>query len=337
MSDQFTAPERFRDELRDALVEHAAALMASPNARHGRRQQVGGRVSRHQLLSALTLAAAIAAAILIFRSGALAPQPATAASVLRASAAALDRIGGSRALGPGEYLYTRTVQWWRYADYGPDPYVVRSIQEQWLARDGHGRSRYDVVGLSGDGVNRSLPLTRSSDARLARSSRPFIISTLPSPGILLTYAQLRRLPTNPTRLNAALNRLAGRYHVNKLFPQRDLNAAIRWGMLRGLAETPTSAALRAALYRVLAATPGVRLLGRTRDSVGRYGVAVAIEVEGARLAMIIDPQTGELLQTSRTLLHRSRAYLDGKQPPGLINRATYLASGIVTSTRARVP
>jgi hypothetical protein len=295
------------------------------------------RIRRRHVLSALTVAAAIAAAILIFHSGgALAPQPATAASVLRASAAALDRLGGSRALGSGDYLYTRTVQWWRYADYGPHPYVVRSIQEQWLARDGHGRSRYEVVGLSGDGVNRSLPLTRSSDARLARSSRPFIISTLPSPGILLSYAQLRQLPTNPTGLTAALNRLAARYHVNKLFPQRDLNAAIRWGMLRGLAETPTSAALRSALYRVLAATPGVRLLGRQRDSVGRYGMAVAIDVEGARLAMILDPQTGELLQTSRTLLHRSRAYLDGKQPPGLINRATYLASGIVTSTHARV-
>jgi len=343
MNDQFTAPERFRDELRDALLEHAAVLRASQNAMpatgpRGLRRPVGGRVSRRHLLPALTLAAAIAAVVLIFSSqGALAPQPATAAGVLRASAAALDRLGGSRALGPGEYLYTRTVQWWRYADSGPHPYVVRSIQEQWLARDGHGRSRYDVVGIGGDGVNRSLPLTRSSDARLSGSSRPFIISTLPRPGILLSYAQLRSLPTNPTRLNAALNRLAARYRVNKLFPLHDLNAAIRWGMLRGLAQTPTSAALRAALYRVLAATPGVALLGRTRDSVGRYGMAVAIDVEGARLAMIIDPQTGELLQTSRTLLHRSRAYLDGQQPPGLINRATYLASGIVTSTRARVP
>jgi hypothetical protein len=170
-----------------------------------------------------------------------------------------------------------------------------------------------------------------------RSSRPFIISTLPSPGILLSYAELRRLPTNPARLDAALDRLAARYHVDRLFPQRDLNAAIRWGMLRGLAETPTSAALRAALYRVIAATPGIRLLGRERDSIGRYGMAVAIDVEGARLVMILDPQTGELLQTSRTLLHRSSAYLDGKQPPGLINRATYLASGIVRSTDAHVP
>jgi hypothetical protein len=290
------------------------------------------------VVPALVLAAVIAAAVLILRSGgALAPQPATAVGVLRASAAALDRIGGSRALGSRDYLYTRMAVWWRYADYGPHPYVVRSIQQQWLARDGHGRSRYEVVGLGGTGVNRSFPLTRSSDARLRRSSRPFIISVLPSPGILLSYAQLRVLPTQPSRLNAALNRLAASYHINRLFPRRDLNAAIRWGVLRGLAEAPTSAALRAALYRVLAATPGIRLLGRMRDSIGRYGMGVALDVEGAQLAMILDPQTGALLQTSRTLLHRSRAYLNGQQPPGLINRATYLATGVVASTRARVP
>jgi hypothetical protein len=108
-------------------------------------------------------------------------------------------------------------------------------------------------------------------------------------------------------------------------------------MLRELAELPTSAALRAALYRVLATTPGIRLLGRTPDSIGRDGTAVAVDVEDAQLELILDPATGELLQTSRTLLHRDKAYFDGNQPPGLINRATYLASGIVTSTRARVP
>lgn len=220
---------------------------------------------------------------------------------------------------------------------GAHPYVVRSIQQEWLARDGHGRSRYEVVALSGAGVNRSLPLTRSQDARLVRSQRPFILSTLPSPGILLSYGQLRRLPTDPNRLGAALNRIVARARVVRLFPQRAYRVVIRFAILRGLAEAPTSAALRAALYRVLAATPGIRLLGQTRDSIGRYGMAVAIDAQDVQLEMILDPSTGELLQASRTLLHRSRLFLDGRQPPGLINRATFLASGIVTSTHARIP
>jgi len=47
--------------------------------------------------------------------------------------------------------------------------------------------------------------------------------------------------------------------------------------------------------------------------------------------MIIDPSTGELLQTSRTILHRSRLYPD--EAPGLNYRVTFLASGMVIHER----
>ncbi len=342
MNHQYTAPERFRDELQAALLKHAATLPSGDSVRTksppSARPLAGLGLIGRRLLPALAVAAVLTAALLILRSGgAVTPQPATAAGVLRASAAALDHSGGSRALGAGDYFYAKIAEWWRYADFSRHPYVVRSIYEEWLARDGHGRSRYEVVGLSGIGVSRRLPAASSQESQRRRSARPFLISTVPSPGILLSYAQLRRLPTDPNRLAVAIDRLAARYHFDHLFAQRDARAAIRFEILRQLAELPTSASLRAALYRVLAATPGIRLLGRTRDSIGRYGMAVAITVGDARLELIIDAATGELLQTSRTLLHRNRAYLDGKQPPGLINRSTYLASGIVTSTRARVP
>jgi hypothetical protein len=289
------------------------------------------------LVPALALATILAAVVLVLRSGGvLRPQPATAAGVLNASATALGRDGGSRALTPGEYFYSRLAVWWRYAGLSRDPYVVRSVQESWVARDGRGRTHYQVVDLSGTDVNQSLPFTRSEETQQRHAqARPFILSSVPVPGILLSYAQLRRLPTDPSRLAAAMDRLAARYHVDRSFPQRDIRTAIRFEMLRGLAEAPTSASVRAALYRVLATTPGIRLLGRTRDSIGRYGIALAVNVEDARLELIIDPTTGELLQTSRTLLRRSKAYLDGKQPPGLINRATYLADGVVSSTHAR--
>jgi hypothetical protein len=340
MTDQFATPERFREELRNALLAHAATLPdrgSVPPDRAASRRRPGSSVVGRRLAPALALATlVVATALTLWSGGAVRPQPATAARVLYASAAALDRHGGSRALGPGDYFYSRIAEWWRYAEFSPHPYVVRSIQEQWLARDGRGRSRYQVLGLSGTEVSTHLPLSRSSDTPVRRSvRRPFILSPIPTPGILLSYTELRRLPTDPTGLVAALDRLTARFHVDRLFPQQDIRTAIRFSMLRGLAEGPTSAALRAALYRVLAATPGIRLLGRTRDSVGRYGMAVAVTVEDAQLELIVDPATGQLLETSRTLLHRSKAYFDGKQPPGLINRATYLATGIVTSTHVR--
>jgi hypothetical protein len=341
MTDRFTTPEHFRQHLLDALLAHAATLpaadsMPTPGGRAARRR-ARLRVMSRRLLPALALAAILAAVVLVLRSGGvLRPQPATAAGVLNASATALGHEGGSRALTPGEYFYSRMAVWWRYAGFSRNPYIVRSVQESWVARDGRGRTHYHVIGLSGTDANESLPFARSEDTQQRRpQARPFILSTVPIPGIVLSYAQLRRLPTNPSRLAAAMDRLAARFHVDRSFPQRDIRTAIRFEMLRGLAEAPTSASLRAALYRVLAATPGIRLLGRTRDSIGRDGMSLAVSVEDVRLELIIDPTTGELLQTSRTLLRRSRAYLDGKQPPGLINRATYLADAIVPSTHAR--
>jgi hypothetical protein len=337
MSDQFSAPERFRAELRELLLEYAASLPArdsspTPRPRAVRRSPIP-RIAGWRLVPAIALAVAIAAVLILQSGGALAPQPATAASVLRASAAALDRVGGSRALGPGDYFYTRTAQWWRWTGYGPHPFIVRSVQEEWLARSGQGRSRYEVLGVSGVDVNRALPITRSQDVRLPRRPRPFIISSVPA--ILLSYTQLRRLPTDPGRLDAALNRLAASYHIARLVPQAGQRAAIRLAILRGLAEAPSSAALRAALYRVLAATPGIRLVGRTRDSIGRYGMEVSIEAQGVELEMILDPRTGQLLQTSRVLIRRTGLYPGA--PAGLNYRVTFLASGIVTSIQTREP
>jgi hypothetical protein len=339
MTDQFATPDGFRAELREALLAHAATLpdrdSISPEAGRSPRPRASARAVRG-LAPGLVLAAFAVTAVLVLRSGGtLRPQPATAATVLNSSAIALDHQGGSRALGPGNYFYSRTAMLWRYAGFSAHPYVVRSIQQEWLARSGQGRSRYQVVGPSGVGVSQRLPLTRSQDTRMRRpQARPFILSAAPE--ILLSYAQLRRLPTDPTRLSAALDRLAASHHVDRRFPQRDVRTAIRFEMLRELAELPTSASLRAAVYRVLATTPGIRLLGRARDSVGRYGMAVAVDVDDAQLELILNPATGELLQTSRTLLRRSKFYFDGKQPPGLINRATYLATGIVGSTHAQL-
>ncbi len=64
-------------------------------------------------------------------------------------------------------------------------------------------------------------------------------------------------------------------------------------------------------------------------------MAVAASLVGpVELMLVIDPSTGRLLQTSRTLLHRS-SYIQG-WPQGLVNRATILASGVVDSKQATI-
>ena len=83
----------------------------------------------------------------------------------------------------------------------------------------------------------------------------------------------------------------------------------------------------------MAMTPGVRLLGPGRDILGRRGMVFVDVVDPFRFELIIDPATGRLLQSSRTLLHRSR--LAAGWQPGPVNRATYQSVAVVGSTRSR--
>ena len=327
MIDDLIAPERFRAELREALLEHARAA-PEPQPQPSRR-----RANRRVLVS-LALGAAVAAVVVLLSSGGeLRPQTATAAGVLNTSAAALERHAPSLALGPHEYFYSRTLVWFRYARETRRPFVVRSVNEAWVARNAPGRERSRVLGVSGIARSARNPLTQSQDSRLPASSRPFLLST--APDVSVSYAQLQHLPANPAALSAALERIALRHGLAKVLvplnkhplARRQLRAAIAFSMLRFLAESPAPVRVRAAVYRALARTPGVRLRGRRRDSVGREGMAVTAAIGPIELELIINPSTGELLQTSRTLLRRS--FLMPGYAAGLVNRDTYLQTAVV--------
>jgi hypothetical protein len=331
MSNQYVLPERFRAELRDALLGHAATRPVAGRAPTRRPHRVERR-----LLPAIALAAVATAAVLILRSGgALSPPPATASGVLNASAAAIDRLGESRALGPHEYFYVKSADYSNFTELGFRPYAVQSVNELWISRDGQGRDRYRVVRLYMRGLNRSLPGARSEDTRLRASAAPFVIN--PAPELLLSYKRLRRLPTDPAQLSMVLNRLLRESGIDRTDPRPAERDFDRLAILGQLAETPTSPALRATLYRLLAATPGVHLLGRVHDSAGRLGTAVAVDLDGVRVEMIIVPATGALLQMSVALLHRSPLYLDGREAPGLLRRDTYLSTAVVKSIHQQAP
>jgi hypothetical protein len=61
-------------------------------------------------------------------------------------------------------------------------------------------------------------------------------------------------------------------------------------------------AQRQALFGVLSTRPGARALGDVTDAVGRHGVGVALGgYRGGGLRVIIDPETGDILQSSETL------------------------------------
>ena len=58
----------------------------------------------------------------------------------------------------------------------------------------------------------------------------------------------------------------------------------------------SSAALRAALYRVIESLPGVQNLGPATDRLGRHGQAVGLVTSGTREVLIFDPASTVVLE-----------------------------------------
>ena len=152
----------------------------------------------------------------------------------------------------------------------------------------------------------------------------------------LSYEQLRHLPTDLPALARFIDRTAN--HALRTSPAArgvdpaQLKAALVFAIVRSLAEEPATAGVRAALYRLLAGQPGIRLVGQRTDAVGRTGMEVSAEEWLFRFTMILDPTTGAVLESSRALIRRSP--LMPGYPAGLLNRATYLQAGVVRSAHS---
>jgi hypothetical protein len=83
------------------------------------------------------------------------------------------------------------------------------------------------------------------------------------------------------------------------------------GQAADLITMPVKPAVRAAAYRVMAEQPGVRVLGRVTDPLGRKGVGVAFPgTHGTPLGsveqrLVVDPSTGEMLCEQLVLVEPS--------------------------------
>ncbi|NGN67608.1 hypothetical protein G5C51_27355 [Streptomyces sp. A7024] len=159
----------------------------------------------------------------------------------------------------------------------------------------------------------------------------------------LNWAALKQLPTTPDALRRELS--AG----------KSGDAANRQVIGQGshlMEFSPIDPKVRAALYRVLARTPGLDMIGKTHDSEGRPGVEVAwkqrpFEGPGPHNDMhwIINQQTGQLLET-RHIAAQNYDGSDCKPSKGvdpecspsarkgdITGSSTYLFNGPVTTPR----
>jgi hypothetical protein len=154
---------------------------------------------------------------------------------------------------------------------------------------------------------------------------------------VLTYRELRGLPTDPTSLARVVSNLARRApaatsttQAGSHFPTQvstvrsgehtivtgpitttvigsccKANADERFavkqlGIIASLLTLPVRATVRSGLYHLAASLPGVRYSGTAQDALGRTGVAVTVGPADSQMTLIFDRHTGRVLGSTMT-------------------------------------
>ncbi|MEW2621328.1 CU044_5270 family protein [Streptomyces sp. NPDC048106] len=123
----------------------------------------------------------------------------------------------------------------------------------------------------------------------------------------LTWDQLTRLPTSPAALRARLRPYAE--------PEQDPSEAV-FVTVGELLASPAPPKVRAALFRVAAELPGVRVAGPATDSTGRRGTAVE-RGDGTVVVRYLIDRSGQLLETVVFAVHALPAVPPAQRPQSL--------------------
>lgn len=232
------------------------------------------------------------------------------------AAAALRRVADRTAAlpdttGDGRYALVETRSWDLSTLVDGDRRVTSAVVESrtstWIADDGSGRRArmYQVPG-----------------------ERPHVDDTTSSAGGLSLMWPLRSLPAD----DAALARELERGHPVENGPAERLVA-----IGDAYRQMPLPPAVRAAVLRYLATTPGLMLTGRVVDRAGREGLAVSVDSDHSglptRYTLIFDPADGRLLGSEDTLT--TTAGKLGVRVPSVIAYTVFLdGSRYTDSTRS---
>ncbi|WP_433475848.1 CU044_5270 family protein [Spirillospora sp. CA-142024] len=136
-----------------------------------------------------------------------------------------------------------------------------------------------------------------------------------------TAPDVRRLPADPQSLRRFLDRAL------KQVPGVD---PAEWLMSNAqkLGAAPVKPEVRAAMYRLLADSPGIRSLGPVTDPLGRRGDGVARQVRTGDTVvderLVIDPATGRLLAQESVMVKPGKA--SGGIKPGTVFSYSALVS-----------
>ncbi|MET9660455.1 CU044_5270 family protein [Streptomyces sp. NPDC006510] len=295
--------------------EELATVMTRPRATRRARATPRPRRVGRPLVSGLALATATAvAALAITETAPQKPGPAPSATlgsgsqVLLAAASHVEQ----QPAGSGTYWYVeehlgslRKVPGKNYT------VAVRTEQRYWTAAAKNKQwsqlldlgarpaTKADEAAWKADGSPTSWNLTGETVTYAGKGEiqhdAPGGIADVVAMGDL----PLRLLATLPTDEQALRKRLFALVDKDYNAPEEILDRIVVDTAARLATTLPSTPALRAAAYRLLAVEPGVRSLGDVKDHTGRTGYAVALPSphESVELRLIFDKSTGMPLGT----------------------------------------
>jgi hypothetical protein len=222
--------------------------------------------------------------------------------------------------------------------------TVAGTEDTWYPHDRHDPSRTEMiidgkVAFSAPGDKAKWQAMGSPDLFLqAFGTNVRHVNNYPgltTAEIKTAYAHNRvsaspeTLPTDATALEAELRRRWQADVHDSRYPLQDSFTLSVFGLAQALLVGPIKPGTRAALYRVLAKQPGLKLGGKATDQTGRAGMAVDLPAAkgDVDIRLIIDPATGQLLA-------QESGGQAGTKPPLL--SIVYLSTGWVNKLGARL-
>lgn len=321
---------------RDDLRQRILLSSQESETRAPQRNRPWHSTIRLVALAALAAVIAIVGPAGLTRHGATLAQAATPRlltyqSEAGSAAALLQRLAGqvrasstAQISADGRYLYVKTQSWslsTRVDGRQVRSAVVPELREVWRAADGTGRLRITAAPPE-------FP-SKESERAWKAAGRPVVRGedAVYGPGrLLLSYPFLVAEDAQGLRTQLAVGHPADNGPAEILVAVADLYRE----------QTP-NAQSRASVLEVVASVPGLQLLGRTSDRVGRSGVAVAVDsvMTGlpTRFTLVFDERDGRLLDEEQVLTTRA-GRLD-VPIPSVISYTAFLGGGSVTDVRTR--
>jgi hypothetical protein len=335
-----------RDPLHDVALD-GPALDAVLTALGGEirpnvvQTRVSGRGRGRRLVLAMGAGLVVCAVVLasVFSSGdgsgdgvglPLAVSPAQAAELNGiAERAAKIQVAGP---GPGQWLYERFVTSSGGGEQSGDIVVnthITYVTQQWMGPTGQQRNRTVV---------KSFGFDTPGDRAVYEANRQRLGSIEASPGQVYDQASppVGKPPFAPQNMPDTTSGIVARFHK---FDKRPVDGprfgADLFGEIVRILTSSTSPTQRAAALAAIKYVHGVQLLGASDDAVGRRGTAIQESDSGQVTTIIVNDQTGNLLQMSLRDTKRSTAKGTNLFPTkDSTGQVTYLARGLVDSMTA---